>query len=88
VPIGFYSINIRPYCTTVALNQKVEITITSEANENITASITWDLSVIDFRLTSEATDNMIVNVNDDVTISYIPYGAIDKVLHVVIDKGT
>ena len=67
----------------VASDQKVTLTITDEIGTMQTK--TWYVSVVDVKLESKFDDTKKYPANVPVTLTFTPYGAVDKTVHVLMD---
>lgn len=90
IPVGFYSIDVTSYLANVKTDviHDVRISARHANNESLTAYISYKIEPINFKLTSNAEEGLIVSTEDTVTIPYIPFGNVDKTVHVVIDNDT
>ena len=85
IPTGFYEFDVGEWCTDLK-EYSVVLTIHLDANDTITATADWTVKVINFAITSDAAEGKIVSVDEAVVIPYVPFGSIDKELHVIIDN--
>lgn len=76
---GENSFDITPYLA--AGSNKIKLTITDSVGN--VASKQWTVSVIEFRLESSFDDSLFYN--GEVAFRYIPYGAVSKTVHFVLD---
>lgn len=72
--------DVTPFASTT--EQRFTLTITDENNSSI--SRTWKVQLVDVRLVSNFNDAYANNIGE-VSFDYIPYGAIQKEVHFILD---
>lgn len=64
--------------------QRVSLTVT-QSDSGITQTRTWTVQMVDVRLESDFRDEYTNPVNEAVSFTYVPYGAVQKVVHFKLD---
>lgn len=64
--------------------QRVSLTVT-QSDSGISQTRTWNVQVVDVRLESDFSDEYTNPVNEEVAFTYVPYGAVPKVVHFKLD---
>lgn len=76
------SFDLTPYLSNGT--QRVSLTVTQN-DSGMTQTRTWNIQMVDVRLESSFMDEYTNPVNQEVAFTYIPYGAVPKVVHFKLD---
>ena len=85
LPVGFYQIDIAPYCTETGVDFIYNLTIVNAENATQHKTPAWSVRVINLSVSSLYSDNTILNLGTGTTFTYIPVGNIEKTAHIKID---
>ena len=80
---GYASINVANYCTLG--NNEFNLTVTTNNGETLYRK--WTVTMLELRIESTAPETALIPVGEDYSISYTPYGAMDKTLYVKFDNN-
>lgn len=76
------SFDLTPYLSNGT--QRVSLTVT-QSDSGLTQTRTWNIQIVDIRLESSFIDQYTYPANGTVNFTYIPYGAVPKVVHFKMD---
>ena len=82
---GYYEIDITDYCSLGT--QTFDLTVNvMNGNESVaTVYRQWSVRIVQLKVESDSPDIIITPVGEAYSLSYIPYGALNKNLHVLVD---
>ena len=84
--LGFFALDVSQYCTSLK-DYTIRLDMRLMTNRDITANAEWTMRITNFKLISNSPDGLILSTEDTVSISYTPFGNIQKTLHIVIDDN-
>lgn len=84
-PAGFYAIDISDYCKNASINNTVSITV-NYGTGTTPLGKTWKVNIYELDIKSNAPDTLLISNIESYDFQYTPFGALNKILHIIIDN--
>ena len=80
---GYYEFDVSNYCRVGTTSFSLNVAV-----NNVNLGKSWTADIKDLRIETTAPDTLLISSNESYTFPYVPFGALTKTLHVVIDNDT
>ena len=77
---GYYEFDVTDKCKVGNTSFSIVVTV-----NGVNLGKSWTVNIIDLHIESDAPDTLLLNTDNTYSFSYVPFGALTKTLHVLID---
>ena len=84
-PEGFYAIDISDSCKKASINNNVSLSV-NYGTDTTPLGKTWKVNIYELNIESNAPDTLLINSTESYDFPYTSFGALNKMLHVIIDN--
>lgn len=84
-PEGFQAIDISDSCKKASINNNVSLSV-NYGTDTTPLGKTWKVNIYELNIESNAPETLLINSTESYDFPYTSFGALNKMLHVVIDN--